>query len=372
MNDEYIEWETTSGFLTPSEFVAWRGLLGTILGALFLLFVYIYFGIPINRIPMDLLRSAELSFFSFPAFIIAGILTISSTFLYLNIVKVSPLYFSYVQVFTNVLTMILGLLIYRDPIIGPMLSVPLFITSAITYMLYSKVEELWSLFKKELEQKVSPPVKAAIEYPSWLDKILKRLKDWFEALEQHRCKPLYIWALLCIILDSLRYFVIREVLGSIPEQEIFIVAINFRTIYFSLFCFFALLFIPMAYRNQLRRDIQIFNIIRKNSTKIAVLLVTSFTFVCSFALSTAAYGKSLFMSPLLFCVTTFLSIPLLSAWYFIRATRPHFVQRVSQVFGKIKPEQEVNIKFMLMFIISLALCISWVVYWYLTLWWNNI
>jgi hypothetical protein len=287
INYEPVKWDENSGFLTPAELVAWRGLIGTIFNMLFLLFTYGYFEIPPNRILKDLLRSSQLDFFGFPAFIIAGILTIISTLAYLNIVKESPVYMVPTKIIISILTMSFGMIIFKDTVIHFLLLFLLFILSTIFYYFFEKTRKQWNLFQEDLEYKLPNPHKRKIKYPDYLSPLFKLAKKI----------PLIGYTIIVVICDTLRFIIIRVVIGSISEEEFLIIGMGFRTAYFSLFIFYTLLYFLIVYWSN--RKLGILSILRLNFQKVSILLLTSFTLTCSYALNTGVYGKNLSMSPLL-------------------------------------------------------------------------
>ncbi|MEM2927526.1 MAG: hypothetical protein QXP60_00960 [Nitrososphaerota archaeon] len=355
INCQSIKWDENSGFLTPAELVAWRGLIGTIFSMLFLLFAYAYLGIPINRILTDLLQSSQLDFLGFPAFIIAGILTIISTLAYLNIVKESPIYMVPTKIITSILVMNFGMIIFKDSIIHFLLLFLLFIFSTVFYYFFEKTRKQWSSFQESLECKLPMSHEKEVTYPNWILPLFRAFKKI----------PFIGYILIVIICDTLRFIIIRVVIGPISEEESFIIGMNFRTAYFSLFIFYTLLYIPIIYQSYKR--LKFLDMLKREFQRISILMLTSFTLVCSYALNTGVYGKNLAMSPLLSLTTFILFTPICSAWYFINSSQPSFKQRFYQILGKVKPDLSINRIAASLYIISFVLCLVWLVCWLLAL-----
>lgn len=363
VDDKTEKWdEATSAFLKPEEFVLWGGLLGVLFSWITLPLVYIFLSVPITRIPQDLSQSLNLSLMGIPVFLIAGIATIISTYAYLNVVgeRIDLMVFPVVT--TTFVTVVLGAYYFKDPMVGMELAIPLLFLSFLAFFYSKGISLEWKDFKSEKWKKfkgISPTEEVQKPPPYWLS---------------------YFFATITVVFEVITSFAIRGgfALSTIEKSDIFLVAINLRTAYFSMFLVYALLY--MAYIKYSKRarakhpdllralsswkDLR--GILKENLKKIKVLIITPLTFVCTFALKTAAYGENLAMSPTLFSAIQTLAFPLLGAWYFTDASKIKFLDRFLQVLGKVRDNGHVRRMYGVFYFGSLTLCVIWAIYWYST------
>jgi len=346
---ESAEWDKEgSGFLKPNEFVVCAGVLGAFFtwGSLPIIYLILQTTTQglVGNVSSNLSKVASLTFLGLPAYVILGFLSFFSTLAYLSVVRESLLYIAFPTISVTAITMLIGVLCFNDPIVGPEFAIPLLISSMVAYFYSKKV----SLEREKERQK----------FHKDLDSEVERQQD-----SQHlRLTSLVVF--IFIGAEVMRSFIIRNTFIAVPDSSSFFLAICLRTLYFSFFSVCATIWFVLR-RCLNGEGIPLYHVLlvaRKHAKQIGVVLITSLTFVGAYTTGTPTFACNLVASPLLFAVAQVLIFPLLGAWYFTCGSRPNLKRRLYEVFGRVNGHRRPFRLFIVSYVISLVICVVWIVF----------